>query len=213
MFCTYVTFYSGNKLPPFYLGSTSVMSIEKGYHGSVASKEYRDVWLAELKANPQLFRTVILRTYSTRAAAFERESLLQQKMNVVSSPFYINKAIAKPGGWFGAGLFGERNPHYGKHLSEAHREKLSISGRKPKTESTKTKMQIAQRKRREIPESPRIYNFPVDVNIPNITVRLLTLGEVTERFGMHKNEVHRLFTSGKPFKKGKFKGWSITRAC
>lgn len=43
-YCTYVTFYSGNKLPPFYIGSTSVDKIEKGYRGSVKSKRWKQIY-------------------------------------------------------------------------------------------------------------------------------------------------------------------------
>jgi hypothetical protein len=52
IYCTYLTIYSGNKLPPFYIGSTSVNRISNGYHGSVSSKRYKSIWLEELKTNP-----------------------------------------------------------------------------------------------------------------------------------------------------------------
>ena len=32
MYCVYLTIYTGNKLPPFYIGSTSLKKINKGYN-------------------------------------------------------------------------------------------------------------------------------------------------------------------------------------
>ena len=48
IYCTYLTIYSGNKLPTFYIGSTSVEKIEQGYRGSVSSKRYQSIWEKEL---------------------------------------------------------------------------------------------------------------------------------------------------------------------
>jgi hypothetical protein len=39
-YCVYITFYKGNKLPPFYIGSTSVEKINNDYNGSVGSQKY-----------------------------------------------------------------------------------------------------------------------------------------------------------------------------
>jgi hypothetical protein len=41
IFCTYLTIYSGNKLPMFYIGSSTVKKVVSGYHGSVSSKIYK----------------------------------------------------------------------------------------------------------------------------------------------------------------------------
>lgn len=43
-YCVYHTTYIGNKLPPNYIGSTSVEKIKKGYYGSVKSKSYKSIW-------------------------------------------------------------------------------------------------------------------------------------------------------------------------
>jgi hypothetical protein len=32
IYCTYITFYSGNKLPPFYIGLGSISKIKNGYN-------------------------------------------------------------------------------------------------------------------------------------------------------------------------------------
>lgn len=45
LYCTYLTVYKGNKLPPFYIGYTSVDNIlNKSYRGSPESKKYKSVW-------------------------------------------------------------------------------------------------------------------------------------------------------------------------
>ena len=60
MFCTYIVTYFGNKMPPFYIGSTSVSNIKKGYLGSVSSKKYKDIWLSEILNNKSLFKIRIV---------------------------------------------------------------------------------------------------------------------------------------------------------
>lgn len=94
IYCTYLTIYSGNKLPPFYIGYTKVDSIEKGYHGTVVSKLYKTIWQEELKQNPHLFKTIILRKYEDKKEAQQRELFLQKSLNVIMNPLYINRAIA-----------------------------------------------------------------------------------------------------------------------
>ncbi len=97
-FCTYLTIYRGNKLPPFYLGSGTLYRIQnENYFGSVASTTYKKVWKEELKNNPHLFDIKILRTFKTRSEAYLSEEKLQTLLNVVKNPLYINKGIAKEG--------------------------------------------------------------------------------------------------------------------
>lgn len=33
IYCTYITFYRGSKLPPFYIGHSTIKKVEKGYRG------------------------------------------------------------------------------------------------------------------------------------------------------------------------------------
>lgn len=94
IYCTYLTTYSGDKLPPLYIGSTSVQKIEEVYHGSVKSKKYRKTWESELSNNPHLFETKILTTHSSREEALEEEMRYQIEHDVVSSDLYVNMAIA-----------------------------------------------------------------------------------------------------------------------
>jgi hypothetical protein len=92
IYCTYLTLYSGNKLPPFYIGHTSIQKVENGYHGSVASQLYKPIWDIEQKENPQLFKTVIISKHPTRKEAIDKELKLQTKLNVVKNPLYTNRA-------------------------------------------------------------------------------------------------------------------------
>ena len=114
IYCTYITFYRGNKLPPFYIGSTSVEKVNNGYRGSVLSKQYKDIWKHELKTSPHLFVTRILSTHNDRKSATSKEEYLQRKLNVVRSTMYINKSLATPNGMFGMNVKKEAHPNYGK---------------------------------------------------------------------------------------------------
>lgn len=109
IYCVYVTFYSGNKLPPFYIGSTKVERILQGYKGSVGSKEYEHLWKTELKCNPHLFKIKILSYHETRKEAYSKECFLQESTNVVNNPLYINKSIANKKGIFGGGFKGHKH--------------------------------------------------------------------------------------------------------
>lgn len=141
MFCTYITFYHGNKLPPFYIGSTSVDKINSGYHGSVSSRDYKAIWDDEIKTNPHLFHTKIITYHDTRKSATLRENDLQHKLQVVTNPLYINRAFATPDGFsdidktgknngmYGSRRVGHLNPMYGRVHSEKSKQKM----RKPKT--------------------------------------------------------------------------------
>jgi hypothetical protein len=94
-YCVYVTFYSGNKLPPFYIGFGKVENIlYRNYRGSVSSQLYKKIWKQELKLNPHLFTTKILQTYDNYEEAQAREIYIQKYFNVKSNPLYINQAIA-----------------------------------------------------------------------------------------------------------------------
>ena len=60
-------------MPMFYIGSSSISNVMKGYHGSVASKLYKEVWKTELKNSPELFKTMIISRCETRLDAMKRE--------------------------------------------------------------------------------------------------------------------------------------------
>tara|TARA_R110000868_G_scaffold139127_1_gene353846 strand:+ start:157 stop:924 length:768 start_codon:yes stop_codon:yes gene_type:complete len=95
IYCTYLTVYTGNKLPPFYIGSTSVDKINKGYRGSVTSQKYKSIWKQELRDTPKLFSTHILTYHYTKHESVNREREFHDKLSVSSSSLYINMCHAK----------------------------------------------------------------------------------------------------------------------
>ena len=128
-YCTYLTLYSGNKLPPFYIGSTSVENINSGYKGSVNSKKFRYIWKSELKENPHLFRSKIISYHKTRKEAFSKEESFHRRLKVITSPLYVNMAYAN-------GFFDSTSTEIRKAISKGnkgipksikHREKISKS--------------------------------------------------------------------------------------
>lgn len=123
MYCVYVTTYYGDKMTPKkYVGSSKVLKIEEGYRGSVASKEFCQIWNDEIRENPQLFKTEILSKHKTRKSALEAELQFQKKNQVVRSEYWFNKAEARVNGFFGMNVSGEKNPMYGKsRTGEKHK--------------------------------------------------------------------------------------------
>ena len=71
MYCVYLTHYKGTKLPPLYVGSTSIEKINNGYRGSVLSKKWKLIWTDELTNNPQLFSVSIIKTFDNRQDALK----------------------------------------------------------------------------------------------------------------------------------------------
>ena len=113
-YCVYLTTYVGNKLPPFYIGSTNIQKINSGYKGSIKSKKYKAKFQEELYKNPHLFKTQIVALYFSRKKAQYKEKQLQTKLNVVKSEMYMNMSIAKDFGWFGMKSSKEDSPVFGK---------------------------------------------------------------------------------------------------
>lgn len=157
MYCTYITFYQGNQLPPFYIGYTSVNNINSGYNGSVSSKKYKKVWAQERAALPHLFRTVILRTFNTREEALEHEERLLRSLNVHKNDLYINMHIS-----------GKRFTISGP-FSEEHRRKMSEAAKKKgqdpevsrkKSEAAKKRWQDPEQRRKASEANKKRYQDP-----------------------------------------------------
>jgi len=143
IYCIYLTTYFGNKLPMFYIGSTSVSKIKNGYRGSVSSKQYKIIWMNELKENPHLFKTKIISYHNDRISATIKENRLHKLLSVVSSSLYINQSNAIPDGIYGRSMNGKNNPMYGKKRKMSEETKKKISETKKgvkKSEETKQKM-------------------------------------------------------------------------
>lgn len=119
-YCTYLTIYSGTLMPKRYIGSTSRKRINEGYHGSVGSKLYKNLWKDELLKNPHLFKTRVLCYYNSREEALKAELELQIKYDVVKSKNYINMSLARPNGFFGKPMLGTKmSPEACANLSKA----------------------------------------------------------------------------------------------
>lgn len=136
LYCTYLTSYFGNKLPPFYIGYTTVANINRGYRGSVSSKSYKSIWLSELKHNPHLFTTKIISLHESRKDALNKEMILQTYVNAHTNPMYINRCISNTKFYNTPGYF----------LTESTKLKISKSliG-KPKSMITINKIKIARK--------------------------------------------------------------------
>jgi hypothetical protein len=139
LFIVYLITYKGNKLPPFYIGSTSLEKFNSGYSGSVSSKEYKHIWKQELKDNFHLFKRRIIASYHSRDEAISAESKFHFILQVHRNSLYVNKCVAgnspRSMGFIG---YGKNNPMYGHVYSDETREKMRNAklGKKIK-ESTK----------------------------------------------------------------------------
>lgn len=118
MFVTYLTIYSGNKLPPFYIGYTSKNKIDNGYRGSVTSERYKNIWKKELQENPQLFKTKIISLECSKEQALQKEEYFHKCLKVHQNDLYINQ---RTGNW----KFTTK-----KTLSEKHKQKIGMSNSK-----------------------------------------------------------------------------------
>lgn len=172
IYCVYITFYRGNKLPPFYIGYSTVKNVENGYHGSVVSEKYQTIWKEELKNNPQLFKTVILSTYNSILEAKEREEYIQRFFNVHKNPMFINLSISGK-------LYGAKENHSeetkkkisnkrkGMKFSKEHRENISKNSRKHQTPETKEKIRVAGLGRKWTPETLKKMSISAKKRLPN----------------------------------------------
>lgn len=135
IYCTYLTIYSGNKLPPFYIGYKNLKTLEKGYHGTVTSQMYKTIWEDELKNNPHLFKTKILTMHKNRDEAKLKETYFQKAFQVNKNPMYINRHIS------GETFINTKN-------SKETREKLSkaMKGKKHTDETRKKQSERKQGK-------------------------------------------------------------------
>ena len=162
-YCVYLTIYRGNKLPPFYIGYSTVKKIKKGYRGSACSLAYGTIWRTEQQTNPHLFKTKIISLHSTQQEAKSKEYSLQSSLKVHTNPLYINKNIN--GEKFFILYEGKNNPMYGRKHSPETRKKISdhhkgsgkLKGKNApmygKTHTEKTKALIGQHtKERMTPE-------------------------------------------------------------
>lgn len=113
-YVTYLVTYSGDKLPKYYIGSTTKTKLNNGYLGSIRSKKWETIFRSEVKNNRHLFNVDILSEHNSRSEALIEEYNIQKERNVVKSDEYFNEAYANINGFFGRDVSGEVNPMYGR---------------------------------------------------------------------------------------------------
>lgn len=134
-YCVYLTVYSGSRMPPFYIGSSSSQKVKAGYHGSVKSYLWMNIWREELVSVPELFRTVIISEHSSRIEAYKEEEKIQRMLNVVHSDLFINEAFAN----------GNFSNHGKPRSPEASAKSANFRRGKPLSEETKLKISLAKK--------------------------------------------------------------------
>jgi hypothetical protein len=151
-FCVYITKYSGDKMPPLYIGSRATNDVlNNNYHGTVTSKKFKKICESELRSQPNLIKTTIESTHDTRQDALDAEESLQRQHNAVESDQYINQAYAnKKFSNLGRKLSEEtkqkmREAKLGKKFSEEHKAAIGAARRGKgvgvkRSEETKQKM-------------------------------------------------------------------------
>lgn len=141
-YCTYITTYSGNLLPPFYIGFVKTEKILKGYRGSVSSIKYKQIWIEELNNNPHLFKTTILKYFDNHNGAAAHEEMLLRHFCAHKNPMYINMSI-------GNKLVRRDTKHTDetkRKLSDAHKGKPSPRKGKKSTLESIQKMKDSKKK-------------------------------------------------------------------
>lgn len=155
-YCVYITQYDGDKMPPVYIGSSSVSKVMNGYRGSVSSKRYKDVWDQELSTNPHLFRTKIIFRCASRKYALWKENRILKRLDAVKNSSMINQSYANINGYCGRDVSGANNPRYGVILSKEQKEKMSKSLLITNSlQTTKNNRSKAQKKAQTRPEVSR----------------------------------------------------------
>ncbi len=124
-YCVYIIICSYIHLPTFYIGSSSVKSLNNGYRGSLNSKQYKKLWKQQVKQNPLNFAFSILSYHKTRQEALQAEYDLQLELNVIKLNNFANKSLASVNGFFGMDVSGSNNPMHGKQHSSNTKQLIS----------------------------------------------------------------------------------------
>jgi hypothetical protein len=181
-YVVYLVTYSGDKLPKYYIGSTSENKIKNGYLGSIRSKKWFDIFNFESKNNKHLFSVTILSYHGTRKDALIEELRVQIERNVVKSKEYFNESFACINGFFGMVISDEQKKIIGKRTSEQHKNGLSyklppLHGKdNPMCGRTKEVVAINVLTNEKVRVSK--YEFDNDVNLSGHTVGLVPVIEI-----------------------------------
>lgn len=150
-YCVYFTTYSGQIMPPFYIGSTKVDRIlNKNYKGSVSSKVYKDLWRTELRNNPHLFNTEIVSYHGTRKEAYDEEEAYQREEDVINNPLYINECFANGNFCMTGRKHSKETLIKLKRPKTAEHNRKNSEANKGKILSAETKEKIKQKRKLQI---------------------------------------------------------------
>ncbi|AJD81874.1 GIY-YIG homing endonuclease [Yersinia phage vB_YenM_TG1] len=117
-YIAYLTIYIGDKLPPFYIGSTYLNKYHSTFYcGTIKSKKYKAIYDKEFKEHPELFDSCIIDEFDTREEATFCELYYQKLYNVVKSSEFFNMSYATINGCFGMDVKGKLNPFFNKSHS------------------------------------------------------------------------------------------------
>lgn len=206
MFVVYLTHYTGNLLPPWYIGSSTEARIKNGYTGSVSSKKWSKKYYSELKENRHLFKTRILSRHKTRIEANIEEHRLQTMHKVVTNPLYFNEAYATKDGCFTRDKSGSLNPMHGKGElisgTKNGRHKVNYTGdiNVVKQNLSRALRATDKNKKQNNSASKKYYIFDTINNI-YIDIPKGHLYEYCEKNNWSYSGLYRTLSSKKPIKK------------
>jgi len=144
LYCVYLIVNLSEKLPPYYIGSSSVKNIKSGYMGTISSKRFKNIYNKELKSNPHLFKMIILDTFTDRSSAVIIENWMQRLYSAMHSIDFINMSYAVDGfSGCNTGMTVINNGEIEKYCSPENLESFLESGWK-KGFSDTHKQQIAK---------------------------------------------------------------------
>jgi hypothetical protein len=126
-YCTYITVINHNDLPFIYIGSGNTENVISGkYHGSVSSKQYKEIFNI-IKSDKSKVCSTIINTFSTREEAYSDEIKIHSFYDVARQPIFLNKSRQLTNKFSVEGLdrSGEKNSFYGKKHSAESLAKIS----------------------------------------------------------------------------------------
>lgn len=141
----YLTMYVGEKLPKWYIGSSTLEKINNGYNGSVTSKKYAEIYKEEQKHNKHLFKTRILSFHKSTQEALDEELRVQKLHEVVANIKYMNMSYCQRNGFHGGDtskFIDYSNQEYKHKISEAQRGNKNPNYGKKYTEDDLIKMKF-----------------------------------------------------------------------
>lgn len=97
----YLILYSGDVLPPFYIGQTYKEIYNNDYYGSPQQILWKDKFKSEIREHPERFDKIIISEHPTRKEALEQELYYQKFHNVVEQDLFFNESYACKNGCFG----------------------------------------------------------------------------------------------------------------